>query len=150
LVVDLRDNPGGLVQAVVDIADEFVDGGIVMVSEAPDEYLEYAARPGGIAIGQRLVVLVNNGTASAAEILAGALRDRRGAVIVGSNTFGKDAVQIPFTLRNGGEFHIAVARWSTPDGHTAGRGGLTPDSEVIWPVGATVEEVIALALKAAS
>jgi carboxyl-terminal processing protease len=150
IVVDLRDNPGGYVDAFVEVADEFVDGGVVMISEAPQEYFEYQAQPGGLATRQRLIVLVNQGTASAAEILAGALRDRREAVIVGTDTFGKDAVQIPFTLRNGGEFYVAVAHWSTPNGDTVGNGGLTPDRVVAWPVGATMEEIVEIALDAAS
>ena len=150
LVVDLRDNPGGYVDAVIEVIDEFVEDGVVMVSDAPAEHFEYTAEPGGAATGERLVVLVNQGTASAAEVLAGALRDRRGAVIVGTNTFGKDAVQIPFTLRNGGEFYVAVARWSTPNGDTAGNGGLTPDREISWPTGATIEEIVEIALNAAS
>jgi carboxyl-terminal processing protease len=150
LVVDLRDNPGGYIDAVVDVADDFINGGVVMVSDAPSEFREYEALPGGLATRQRIVVLVNQGTASAAEILAGALRDRRDALIVGSDTFGKDAVQIAFTLRNGGEFHVAVARWSTPNGETAADGGLKPDREVSWPTGATVEEIVELALEAAS
>lgn len=150
IVVDLRDNPGGYVDAVIDVIDEFVEDGVVMVSDAPDERFEYTAAPGGVATGQRLVVLVNRGTASAAEVLAGALRDRRNAVIVGTTTFGKDAVQIPFTLRNGGEFYVAVARWSTPNGDTAGNGGLIPDREITWPTGATVEEIVEIALNAAS
>lgn len=148
LVVDLRDNPGGYVDAFVEVADEFVDGGVVMISDAPDEHLEYEALPGGAATEPELIVLVNQGTASAAEVLAGALRDRRDAVVVGTDTFGKDAVQIPFTLRNGGEFHVAVARWSTPDGETVGNGGLAPDAEVVWPVGASVEEITEIALNA--
>ncbi len=94
-------------------------------------------------------MLVNEGTASAAEVLAGALRDRRGALIMGTSTFGKDAVQIPFTLRNGGEFYLAVARWTTPDGETVGDGGLTPDREIAWPADSTVEEVVEMALEAA-
>lgn len=150
LVVDLRDNPGGYIDAVVEVADEFIDGGIVMVSDATTEHFEYEAEPGGAATGQRLVVLVNQGTASAAEVLAGALRDRRNAVIVGTNTFGKDAVQIPFTLRNGGEFYVAVARWSTPEGETAGNGGLTPDRRLEWPSNPTVEEMVEIALEASS
>jgi C-terminal peptidase prc len=150
VVVDLRDNPGGYIDSFLYVVDEFVDGGVVMISDAPDEHLEYEAEPGGSLTTPRLVVLVNQGTASAAEILAGALRDRRDALLVGTNTFGKDAVQIPFTLRNGGEFHVAVARWSTPDGDTAGNGGLTPDRVVTWPSGATLEEVVAIALDAAS
>ena len=149
LVVDLRDNPGGYIDSVVEVADEFIDSGLIMVSEAPTEHLEYEAGPGGPATGQRLVVLVNEVTASAAEVLAGALRDRRSAVVVGTNTFGKDAIQIAFTLRNGGEFHLAVARWATPDGETAGDGGLTPDREVAWPADSTVEEIVEMALEAA-
>lgn len=148
LVVDLRDNPGGYVDAFVEVADEFVDSGVVMISDAPGEHLEYEALPGGAATDPDLIVLVNQGTASAAEVLAGALRDRRDAVVVGTSTFGKDAVQIPFTLRNGGEFHVAVARWSTPDGEMVGDGGLTPDAEVVWPAEATVEEITEIALNA--
>jgi carboxyl-terminal processing protease len=150
LVIDLRDNPGGFVDSFLEVADEFIDGGVVMVSDSSTEYLEYEANPGGAATTERLVVLVNQGTASAAEILAGALRDRREAVIVGTDTFGKDAVQIPFTLRNGGEFYVAVARWTTPNGDSAGNGGLTPDREVDWPSGTSVEEIVELALEAAS
>lgn len=149
LVVDLRDNPGGYVDSVIAVADEFIDGGVVMVSDAPSEHFEYEAEAGGTATEQRLVVLVNEGTASAAEVLAGALRDRRSAVVVGTNTFGKDAVQIPFTLRNGGEFYLAVARWTTPHGETAAQDGLTPDREVIWPASSTVEEIVEIALEAA-
>lgn len=150
IVVDLRDNPGGFVDAVVEVADIFIDGGTVMSSEAPSGSFDYQAAPGGVGTSQRLLVLVNQGTASAAEVLTGALRDRRGAVVLGTDTFGKDAVQIPFTLRNGGEFYVAVARWSTPGGDTVADGGLIPDIEVSWPSGATVEEIVELALEAAS
>jgi carboxyl-terminal processing protease len=150
IVVDLRDNPGGYVDAYLDIVDEFIDGGVVMVTESSYEYFEYGTEPGGAAIDPRLLVLVNQGTASAGEVLAASLREIRGAVLVGTNTFGKDAVQIPFTLRNGGEFYVAVARWSTPDGDTAANGGLTPDHVVSWPAGATIEEVVDIALEASS
>ncbi len=150
IVVDLRDNPGGYIDAVVAVADLFIDGGIVMSSDSPSGSQDYPATAGGFATSQRLLVLVNQGTASSAEILAGALRDRRNAVVVGNDTFGKDAVQIPFTLRNGGEFYLAVARWSTPSGDTVAEGGLIPDIEVSWPSGATVEEIVELALEATS
>jgi carboxyl-terminal processing protease len=148
IVVDLRDNPGGYIDSVVAVAGLFIDGGMVMSSESPAGPYEYPATAGGPATSQRLMVLVNQGTASAAEVLAGALRDRRNAVVIGSDTFGKDAVQIPFDLRNGGEFYVAVARWSTPSGDTVAEGGLTPDVEVSWPSGATVEEIVRLALEA--
>ena len=148
IVVDLRDNPGGYVDAYLEIADEFVDGGVVMVTESTYEHFEYTAEPGGAATTQRLIVLVNRGTASAGEVLAASLRESRGATIVGTATFGKDAVQIPFTLRNGGELYVAVARWSTPNGDSAGNGGLTPDREVEWPDGAPVDEIVEIALEA--
>ena len=150
IVIDLRDNPGGFIHSAVDVASEFISGGLVMETFGPDEHLEYAASEGGLATSQRLVVLVNQGTASAAEVLAGALRDRRGAVIVGTNTFGKDAVQIPFNLRNGGELYVAVARWATPSGLTAGSGGLTPDRKLELTADMTMEEVVSAALDVAS
>lgn len=149
LVVDLRDNPGGYVDAAVDVASEFIDGGLVMETFGPNEHLEYPAAEGGLATSPRLVVLVNGGSASAAEIVAAALRDSRDAVLVGTATFGKDAVQIPFDLRNGGEFYVAVARWQSPDGSTAGNGGLTPDVELELGTDLTIEEVVAAALDAA-
>ena len=121
-----------------------------MATIGPGESFEYPAGQGGLATSQRLVVLVNRGTASAAEILAGALRDQRSAVVVGTNTFGKDAVQIPFELRNGGELYVAVARWTTPSGTTAGNGGLTPDRELVFPADVTVEDLVRAALDAAS
>ncbi|MFV1960404.1 MAG: S41 family peptidase [Acidimicrobiia bacterium] len=150
IVIDLRDNPGGFVDASVDVASEFISGGLVLESFAPDERLEYTATEGGLATRERLIVLVNRGTASAAEIVAGALRDRRDALLVGTNTFGKDAVQIPFSLRNGGELYVAVARWATPNGLTAGNGGLTPDRELELASDMSIEEVVQAALDAAS
>jgi len=150
IVVDLRDNPGGFIDAVVDVASMFINGGLVMTSSGPDEVLEYQATEGGLATGEQLIVVVNKGTASAAEVLAGALRERRNAVIVGTPTFGKDAVQIPFDLRNGGEMYVAVARWETPNGLTVGQGGLTPDRELELSVDLTNEEIVDAALDAAS
>ena len=150
IIVDLRDNPGGFVDASVDVASEFISGGLVLESFGPDEHLEYKATEGGLATTQRLIVLINRGTASAAEIVAGALRDRRGAVLVGTSTFGKDAVQIPFTLRNGGELYVAVARWATPNGLTAANGGLIPDRELELTTEMSIEEIVEAAIDAAS
>lgn len=150
VIVDLRDNPGGYIEAFLNIVDEFVDDEVVMISDAPGGHEEYRAEEGGLVTNPRLIVLVNQGTASAAEVLAGALRDVRGAVVVGTKTFGKDAVQIPFTLRNGGELYVAVARWTTPDGTSVGGGGLIPDVEIDWPVDGSYEDVVRLALEAAS
>lgn len=150
IIVDLRDNPGGFVDTAVQVASQFIDGGVVMETTGPNEELEYPASRGGLATTERLIVLVNRGTASAAEILAGALRDERSALVVGTTTFGKDAVQLPFTLRNGGELYVAVARWSTPLGLTAGEGGLQPDRELDLPAELPVEDVVQAALDVAS
>lgn len=150
IVIDLRDNPGGFIDTVIDVASQFIDGGTVLETTGPNENFRYPAGDSGLATSQRLIILVNRGTASAAEILAGALRDERSAVIVGSNTFGKDAVQIPFQLRNGGELYVAVARWSTPSGSTAANGGLTPDRELQFPTDSSVDELVRAALDAAS
>ena len=150
IVIDLRDNPGGLIDTVVDVASQFMDGGTVLETTGPNENFRYPAAESGLATTQQLIVLVNRGTASAAEILAGALRDERGAVVLGSNTYGKDAVQIPFQLRNGGELYVAVARWSTPSGSTAANGGLSPDRELEFQTGSSVEELVRAALDAAS
>lgn len=150
IVVDLRDNPGGFIDSAVQVASEFIADGVVLLEEWPDGTDEYEAVPGGLATTQRLVVMVNEGTASAAEIFAGALRDRRGATIVGTTTFGKDAIQIPFGLHNGGELYVVVARWRTPSGHTVGTDGLVPDREVDWTTTATLEDAVAAAIEAAS
>lgn len=150
IVLDLRDNPGGYIHSAVEVASEFIDGGPVLTEVSPDGTEEHSAAPGGAATSQRLVIMVNEGTASSAEILAGALRDRRGAALVGAGTFGKDAVQIAFPLNNGGELYLAVARWITPDGHTVGPDGLTPDHQVDWSDTPTLEEAVAAAIEAAS
>jgi carboxyl-terminal processing protease len=150
IVVDLRDNPGGFVDSAVDVTSEFVDGGVVLETFGPDEEFQYTATSGGLATNERLIVLVNQGSASAAEVVAGALRDRRSATIVGTPTFGKDAVQIPFELRNGGELYVAVARWATPNGTTVGIGGLIPDRELELTADMTTEDVVEAALDAVS
>lgn len=150
IVVDLRDNPGGYVTSAVEVASEFIDEGLVLTKTSPEGSEEHYAEPGGLATTQRLLVMVNQGTASAAEILAGALRDRRGAVVVGTDTFGKDAVQIAFPLNNGGELHMAVARWTTPEGHGVGPKGLAPDRRVDWSTTTTVQEAVAATIEAAS
>ncbi len=147
VVVDLRDNPGGYLASVVEVASEFIASGTVLVANYADDSEIYEVTGDGLAHDGRLIVLVNQGTASAAEILAGALRARRGAAIVGTSTFGKDAIQIPFDLRNGGELDIAVARWATPDGLTVGDGGLIPDRELELPVSMGIVELVEAALE---
>ncbi|MGH8916681.1 MAG: S41 family peptidase, partial [Acidimicrobiia bacterium] len=127
LVIDLRDNPGGFIDSAIAVAGEFIEGGVVVETVGPGEDFEYEATEGGLATDAEIAVLVNAGTASAAEILATALRDRRGAAIIGQPTFGKNAVQIAFELNNGGEFNVAVARWLSPNGTSVADTGVLPD-----------------------
>lgn len=146
LVVDLRDNPGGYVDVSVLVMSEFIEEGVLIHTSAPGEEADVTALGDGVATDVGLVVLVNAGTASAAEITATALRDRRGAVIVGEPTFGKNAVQIPFELRNGGEFYVAVAHWTSPGGESVAEGGIVPDHSLSLPADLTPEELVELSL----
>jgi carboxyl-terminal processing protease len=150
IVIDLRDNPGGFIDAAVEVASMFIPDGIVLVTTSTEGTVEHQVSREALAPGLRLVVMVNRGPASAAAILAGALRDRRGAVLVGTPTFGKQAIQIAFDLRNGGELDLTIAHWTTPEGSSPGNGGLLPDRELEWEAGMSVERAVAAALKASS
>lgn len=145
LVIDLRDNPGGALDATVNIASEFLDGGVVVRTQAPDEETTYSVENGGIATRSDLeiAVLVNRGSASASEVLSAALQERRRALIIGENTFGKNTVQQRFGLSNGGALKLTVARWVTADGADFGGGGVTPDITAELDPALTVSEVIA-------
>lgn len=147
IVVDLRDNPGGYVDAVAVVASEFVGEGTILRTVGPEGDFEYPARPGGLATtGVDLTVVVNGGSASAAEILAAALQSHGRATIVGTPTFGKNTVQIGFPLRNDGELRVTIARWLSPDGETVSGRGVTPDVDLDIPVGAPTADVVSLAL----
>ena len=148
IVIDLRDNWGGFIDVSVEVASMFIADGTVMVTTSARETIEHAVTREAIAPSQRLIIMVNRGTISAAEILAAALRDRRGAILVGTATFGKDAIQIPFRLRNGGELDLTIAHWTTPAGLTPRNGGLQPDRVLEWDVGMTVGEAVAATLEA--
>jgi carboxyl-terminal processing protease len=131
LVLDLRGNGGGLLGAAIDVSSEFLDGGVVLyqVSRDADERVETAKR-GGTFVEGSLVVLVDGGTASASEIVAGALQDRGRATLVGQKTYGKGSVQSVFDLSDGSSVHITSAEWLTPDRHQITGQGLAPDVEV--------------------
>ena len=151
LVLDLRDNPGGALDATVNIASEFLSDGVVVRTEAPDEETNYPVEIGGVATNSDLeiVVLVNRGSASASEVLSAALQESQRALIIGENTFGKNTVQQRFGLSNGGALKLTVARWVTAEGADFGGDGVTPDIDAQFDptlsVGEVVAEVSALA-----
>jgi carboxyl-terminal processing protease len=128
LILDLRDNGGGLLQASIDVVDQFLDGGVVLYENRKnqDERL-YIANRGGHALDIPLAVLVNHGTASAAEIVAGAIQDHERGILVGEPTFGKGSVQLIFGLSDGASLHVTAARWYTPDRHQIDGVGLRPN-----------------------
>jgi carboxyl-terminal processing protease len=132
LILDLRGNPGGFLDVVADIADEFLDSGIILY-EATDSleiFDEWAAEPGGLAVSMPLAVLVDGGSASGSEVLAGALQDHGRAAIIGTQTFGKGSVNQPRELGDGSALYLTTARWLTPDKHLIEGIGITPDYEV--------------------
>jgi carboxyl-terminal processing protease len=134
LVFDLRNNPGGLLDQAVDVADLFLEGGEVVSQRGrdPRDIERFNARAGDITRGLPLVVLINSGSASAAEIVAGALQDRKRAAIVGLTSFGKGSVQTVVPLRGGrdGALKLTTARYYTPAGRSIQKTGITPDLEV--------------------
>lgn len=128
MILDLRNNPGGGLDASVDIADQFLDEGVVLTERFGNgRERVFRTSDRGLAEEIALVVLVNEGSASASEVLAGAIRDRDRGALVGETTFGKGTVQTWHALSNGGGVRITTARWLTPDGDWVHEAGLAPD-----------------------
>jgi carboxyl-terminal processing protease len=132
LVLDLRNNGGGYLQTAVEVVSEFVPSGVVLIEKYGDGTEDtYEARSGGLATQIPLVVLVNEGSASASEIVAGAIQDFERGKLVGMTTFGKGSVQIWTPLSdNQGAVRVTIAKWLTPNGRTIHEVGLEPDFEV--------------------
>lgn len=134
LIFDLRNNGGGLLSTAIEVSSEFVSKGIIMYEEYGDGSREsYSARPGGLATDIPLVVLINEGTASASEITAGAIQDYDRGTLIGATSYGKGSVQnwIPLRSEESG-VRITIARWLTPNEHQIHGVGLTPDIEVLY------------------
>ena len=132
LILDLRQNPGGYLQAAVDIASEFLPRGTLLLSEVSrdGEPREYTVRRAGVALDIPLVILVDGGSASSSEIVAGAIQDHGRGILLGTETFGKGSVQITHTLQDGSSLRITVAHWLLPNGRTLDGEGIIPDQVV--------------------
>ena len=129
LVLDLRNNPGGVLDAAVAVADVFLDRGLIVSAEGrmPDARFRANATPGDLLDGAPLSILVNKGSASAAEIVAGALKDHRRATIIGTPTFGKGSVQTIIPLSDGNAIKLTTSRYYTPSGMSIHARGVAPD-----------------------
>jgi len=132
LVLDLRNNPGGVLNGAVGVSDAFLDGGLIVYTEGrlQESQFRYTASPGDVAGGVPMVVLVNEGSASASEIVAGALQDHRRAVIMGAPTFGKGSVQTILPLAQDTAIKLTTARYFTPEGRSIQAEGIQPDIRI--------------------
>ncbi len=128
-VVDLRNNPGGLLTQAINITDFFLDEGEIVSTKGRkvSETRKFFARKGDEIKGKPIVVLINNGSASASEIFAGALKDHKRAVILGENSYGKGSVQSIIPLRNGGGIRLTISKYYLPSGKSISEVGVTPD-----------------------
>jgi carboxyl-terminal processing protease len=129
LVLDLRNNPGGVLEAAIGVSDVFLDGGLIVTANgrAPDARFSMDAKPGDELDGAPLIALVNSGSASASEIVAGALQDHSRARLVGSQTYGKGSVQTVMALSDGHAIKLTTSRYFTPSGASIHERGIKPD-----------------------
>lgn len=141
LILDLRNNPGGNLTTAVDVADQFLGTGPVLTERFGNgRERAYDASETGLAQGLPLVVLIDGGSASASEVLAGAIRDRGRGILIGDTSYGKGTVQTWQRLSNGGGVRITIARWLTPDGTWVHEAGLQPDYVVTQGAGDGIDE----------
>jgi carboxyl-terminal processing protease len=133
-IIDLRDDGGGVLDQAIAVSDDFLNGGEIVSTRGrhPDDTQRYDAKPGDITDGKPLIVLIDGGTASASEIVAGALQDHRRATILGTTSFGKGSVQTIIPLNGGedGALHLTTARYYTPSGRSIQATGIVPDIAV--------------------
>lgn len=149
IILDLRNNPGGYMQGAIDIAGEFVKSGSVIVIEDKGgiDKTEYKTDRFGAFSDYKLVILVNGGSASASEILSGALREINGTKLIGDVTFGKGTIQEPLQLEQGSGLHITIAKWLTPKGVWVNEKGLEPDILIEDNVDTAEDEQLLEAIK---
>ena len=132
IVLDLRNNPGGLLTQAIKISDFFLDNGEIVSTKGRknSENRKWFAKKGDIINGKSLIVLINYGSASAAEIVAGALKDHKRAILIGENSFGKGSVQSIIPLKNNGAIRLTIAKYYLPSGKSISEVGVSPDIEV--------------------
>ena len=132
-ILDLRNNPGGLLSQAIKISDFFLDNGEIVSTKSrqPSENRKWFAKKGDLTDGKTVLVLINYGSASAAEIVAGALKDHKRAIIVGENSYGKGSVQSIIPLKNRGAIRLTIAKYYLPSGKSISEVGVTPDIEII-------------------
>ncbi len=132
-MLDLRGNPGGLLDQAVLVADTFIDHGEIVSTRGrhADEIQRFSARAGDLTNGKPLIVLINGGSASASEIVAGALQDHRRATLIGTRSFGKGSVQTIIPIGRAGAIRLTTARYYTPSGRSIQAKGIEPDIEVL-------------------
>ncbi len=144
-VVDLRNNPGGLLDQAISVSDTFLDKGEIVSTRGrnPEETQRFNARPGDMIHGKPLIVLINGGSASASEIVAGALQDHKRATLIGTRSFGKGSVQTIIPLGAGnGALRLTTARYYTPSGRSIQAQGIKPDIEVLQDVPASLKDEV--------
>jgi carboxyl-terminal processing protease len=141
LILDLRNNPGGLLDQAISVSDLFLDEGLVVSQRDRDgNRHEYSSDTGDLGEDIPLVVLMDSDSASASEVVAGALHDRDRAVLIGQTSYGKGSVQHVFDLKDGSQIRVTAAVWYTPDETPLDGQGLTPDIEVEDSSGAALED----------
>jgi len=140
-VIDLRNNPGGLLDQAIAVSDAFLERGEIVSTRGrnADETQRYNARSGDLTKGKPVIVLINGGSASASEIVAGALQDHKRATIIGSRSFGKGSVQTIIPLGSNGAVRLTTARYYTPSGRSIQAKGIDPDVQVLNEVPAELK-----------
>jgi carboxyl-terminal processing protease len=137
LVLDLRNNPGGLLHEAVSATSQFLkDGNVLLEEDAKGDRKPYPVEPGGVAADIPIAILINRGSASAAEIFAGAIQDQRRGPVVGERSFGTGTVLTPFNLDDGSQIYLGTSQWLTPGGRVIRKAGIQPDVAVQMPAGA--------------
>ena len=132
-ILDLRNNPGGLLSQAIKISDFFLENGEIVSTKSRkvSENRKWFAKKGDITAGKTLIVLINYGSASASEIVAGALKDHKRAIILGENSYGKGSVQSIIPLKNRGAIRLTIAKYYLPSGKSISKIGVTPDIEIV-------------------